>query len=411
MVYVHPAPDPGILHPLMSAFPASLKAPFRMLALLTAVGVLAPSTVRAEVSAPPARTELYHAIHLQRNGAISPETLESAERLVHVASGQIPPEVFVLIHGFNTSESAGRMQYRAIARRLRTYAGKQQVPVVVVGVHWNSHPGPISRWLPRMLAYRLATVAGFKNAFRNPYLQKVKAAKLAGRRGVRSLVRRIAEEVPPDHIHVLAHSLGSEVTVQAVGSGPVPTRTAAGPTPAAPIPPLGLVALAGADLDHDVFTGKSRSIAQAALTRARVWWLTCPPRKSADGVLELRRSAGRRDAVGNIGLSLPREDLDRLLGRRGVVFDDDRIPIGHDILHYYDAQRIEKLVTSVRYLRTPRPDSPSVLARLDRILQAPVTDLDQPLEPGTPLAARMYVRWRLYPNLSAYGPIRITTPL
>lgn len=365
-----------------------------------ACGVQAQET---SLSAP----EPYIAVRLDEDGNLAKADLAAVVRDVRTAEGARADDVVVMVHGFNTTFGDGRNQYRRMAQTFRRQSASRSSRLVMIGVHWRSHPGPVTRWLPQMLAYRFATVLGFRNAFRNPYLEKVRAARRAGRRGLRDLLLGLQAELPPGRVHVLAHSLGSEVLLRALS--PTPPRKAT--EPPHPQLGLGLVSLAGADLDQDVFAHPERTTAHHALPQANVWWITCPREKSADGVLELRRGAGRRDAVGNIGLSLQREDFDALMRRRGLVIDDDYIPIGHDILDYYNTQRLRRLAEALTYLRRPEQASQHLLAELDRVILSPPEALKLPMQPGSPLASRMYVRWRLYPQAAAYGPVRITSPL
>ncbi len=362
--------------------------------------------VRAQETSAPA-PEPYVAVRLDEEGALAEADLNAVLEEVRTVDGGRADDVVVMVHGFNTTFGDGRSQYRQMARTFRRHSGSKPGRLVMIGVHWRSHPGPVTRWLPQMLAYRLATVLGFRNAFHNPYLEKVRAARRAGRRGVRDLLLGLQAQFPPERVHVLAHSLGSEVLLRALS----PTPPGKATDPPHPQLRLGVVSLAGADLDQDVFAHPERSTAHYALPQASVWWITCPREKTADGVLELRRSAGRRDAVGNIGLSLQRGDFDALMRRRGLVIDDETIPIGHDILDYYSTRRLRKLAEAVVYLRKPEQASPHLLAELDRVILSPQEALKLPLEAGSSVSSRMYVRWRLYPQAAVYGPVRITSPL
>src|SRR5205823_1858111 len=126
------------------------------------------------------------------------------------------------------------------------------------------------------------------------------------------------------------------------------------------------------DLDYDRFSRKDDTAVRFALRRAQVWWVTVPEKGHADGALELRHGAGRGDAVGNRGLELNREDLDRLLSRRAMVLDQGNVPPKHAITDYYDDRRLGQLATSLLYLRDPSAAAgkSSVLAALDGVLGA-----------------------------------------
>ena len=72
-----------------------------------------------------------------------------------------------------------------------------------------------------------------------------------------------------------------------------------------------------------------------------------------DAVLELRHGAGRRDAVGNRGMTLYRSDLNPLLARVGLVIDNQQVPITHAIEDYYAPERLRDTLGAMAFLRDP----------------------------------------------------------
>jgi hypothetical protein len=167
--------------------------------------------------------------------------------------------------------------------------------------------------------------------------------------------------------------------------------------------------LAGADLDQDAFAPLETGSVAAALPQSDLWWVTVPRRNSADAALELRRTAGRRDAVGNVGLALTTEQVERLISRRGLVIDNDHVPITHDLTDYYTRDRLHVLAGALGYLRDPRHDTARtcVLRSLDEILAAPTERLTTVSPRGRSASERLYLRWRCGPRRTDLGPVRL----
>lgn len=315
------------------------------LALWTAGGTPAA----AQESSEP--TPEYHAIALQRDGQA---TAGSLDQLVHSVRQEIrggDGQIVVMIHGFDTDMKDGARDYGTVAQRLRKQASAAGMRMAAVGLHWASDAGSQAQWLSRAVAHRVTSLLGMRNAVKNPYLQMRRLASRVGRTGARAVFFRLQEEFPGTPIHVFAHSLGSEVMVSALAP-----ESSVRKSEYAPVEQLGrelrldLVALAGADLDHDAFTRSS-----AALDRARKWWITVPSQAHADAILELRRAAGRGDALGNRGLSLRAEDEARLHARNALVVDRGNVPTGHAFIAYYNETRVEALARELSQRLETRP--------------------------------------------------------
>lgn len=352
---------------------------------------------------------VYCPIFLDDAGGAPATALADLEGCVRPLLRREQTQIFVAIHGFNTSDREGARQYRRIARDLAKQAGPLGVHSVVVGVHWHSYPGPYLAWLPRMIGSRFISELGFPNALQNPYREKVRLARRCGRSGLRAVLFRLRDAFPGTPVHVLAHSLGAEILVRAlapeVGSNEKPGDPIEQPQR---VLRIGMAILAGADLDHDVFTDEHQPAPRAALERVFAWWITVPRKNLADAVLELRRGAGRRDAVGNVGLLLSREDFRLLMARKALVIDNYDIPITHAITDYYTPKRLGRIARSVAYLLDPKakPAQESELAALDRLAQLPDAELKPYLEEPDP-TARLVARWRLRPEDQDYGWVRI----
>jgi hypothetical protein len=337
-------------------------------ALLGAALALPVAPVRAET--PPALStpavEPYRVVELDERGAASAAELEGAVEHVSAAVRAGAGQVVVVVHGFNTTPREAEAAFRAIAGRLQDAAPARRV--AVLGLRWRAEVG--SGWLVQAAGHRVARLLGARRAMRNPYLEKVSLARRSGRQGLRALLLRLQERLPDVPVSAFAHSLGAQVVVSALDPA-----ACAGKDGTAAVEPerevrLRLAALAGADLDHNVFSRRNGN-ARAALDRVDVWWITTPAAGGADGVLELRRGAGRGEAVGNRGLDLLPEDLDALVARRALVVDEGEVPATHLLDDYFSATRVSELAAALRYLE--QPDDPylagTTLARLDAVLR------------------------------------------
>lgn len=339
-----------------------------------------------------AATPDYVPVTIGSDGAISDSEMKRAIAQIKASPAT---RTTVLIHGFNIERRYAARSYRQIANRFNACNAGTPLRSLVVGVHWDSTVGSLGKWLPKALGHRLTSLLGLKKAVANPYLAKVEDAHEAGRQGLRQLLLELKAQDPKREIDVLAHSLGAGVVLAALS----PEIGESGKErkihePGAPIK-LGVVGLLGADVDRDIFARKDLPQAREALDSARVWWITVPDEGHADGILELRRGAGRTDALGNKGMALRRADYDTLLGRRGLVVEHADIPTWHDLADYFSDARCRRLTASLLYLQAPehKLGQSSILARLDEVLIAErdqvalFTRSDEP-------CVRMYAGWR-----------------
>lgn len=286
----------------------------------------------------------YHPVVLEKDGRVSLETLDRMALSLKKEATDPATQIVVLIHGFDTGLKQGEKDYQQVSRRLQNESRSTGLRTAVVGIHWHSEAGDQAAWVSQAVAHRLTSLLGMKKAVKNPYLEKWKLARRVGRTGARAVFFRLQDELPGLPVHVFAHSLGSEVVVSALA--PETTRghrmrTATLEQPGRELR-LDVVTLAGADLDHDVFSRNP-----VVLERARQWWVTVPGQDRADAILELRRGAGRPDALGNRGLSLEAAELERLQSRKILVLDRGNIPVGHAFVDYFSETRLQALADSL----------------------------------------------------------------
>ena len=343
------------------------------------------------------------------DGTMSAPDLDAVVRGLRAAKVDRETQVVVVLHGFNADWGVVARDYDRIARLLARRDASRPGHFVMIGAHWPSDPGPMQDWLPKMAAYRFTTGLGFPSPVPNPYMQKTRVAGAVGRRGLRSLLFRIQDEFPGAPVSLWGHSMGSEGVVRALAPRTRFRREAPG-TIDAPDRELHVssVVLAGADLDQDIFTRRSRSSAREALPRADLWWFTVAKANTADAALEIRRGAGRSDAIGNRGLTLDRETLDQLISRHALLMDDEEIPIFHEMKRYYDEERLMRLRPSLEYLRGARDDA-SMHSQLADLIQLDTLSRDDlvPQERSPQLAVRLVARWKLGHNLSRFGAVRV----
>lgn len=300
--------------------------------------------------APAGAAQDYAQVVLAKDGSAKPEALERMSREVR---GKLPKSgghIAVLVHGFGQQVEVCSGLYAEAARKLKEGAESLGFPLAVVGVHWDSDAGSMDEWMLKSAGARLTSLLGLKHAVRSPYLAKTALSREVGRSGLRSVFFRLEDDFPGVPLHCITHSLGAEAVVTALA--PEGRRAAKDSLPV--VSPertlrLDLVAMTGADLDCDLFVRKNRRI-RNALGRVDRWWVTVPRPNHADAVLELRRGAGKTEAVGNRGLLLRPEDREALEKRGGLVVDQDGVPPTHDLDRYLNRERLERLAAAMQSL-------------------------------------------------------------
>jgi hypothetical protein len=338
----------------------------------------------------------YHPILLGADGRAEARDLNRLAGEVRQDVTGKRAQVVVMVHGFMTPVEQGQEDFTTIAGRLRKEGALQGLETSLVGVHWDSGSASMAKWVPKAVGHRITSLLGFKHAIKNPYLEKLKLARQTGRTGLRSVLFRLQEAVPGVPIHLLAHSMGAEVVVAALAPEASCKRSEKRTDIEQPdrTLQLGMVTLAGADLDYDMFCRERGGVLEQALGRAQVWWITVPQDKHADGMLEVRRGAGRCDAVGNRGLKLCQNCLNRLLSRRGLVLDVGDVPAKHGFVDYLCDRRVDHLTLSMLYLQSPENPAGqrSILAALDGLLSTDPSGIRLAADSNPCL--RLYAAWR-----------------
>jgi hypothetical protein len=299
-----------------------------------------------------AQDRVYHPVILDARGRADPPSLEELLAAVRPDACAPGTQIAVMVHGFRQSHGNATKDYRNIARRLRRAADAFRLKVVPVGVHWPSDPGAMRSYIPRALGHRIASVLGFPKALKNPYLEKARIARETGRTGLRAVLFRLQDEFPGVPLHIFSHSLGAQAIVSALApEGEVDRGLSREIEQPGRVLRVGMVVLAGADLDAEHFARERAPGARRALDRAEVWWVTVPAPGRADGMLEMRRAAGRGDAIGNTGIQLVRDDFERLRERGALVLEVGNIPTWHRFPRYYNDRRLKAPAASLFVMR------------------------------------------------------------
>ena len=306
-----------------------------------------------------------------------------------------PQHVVMLVHGWDTSAATNRRESREIALALQEGFRRQGERAGVLSLHWPSDAGPQRTWIPQTLLHYFFQTLGFRNAIPHPYKRDVPLARAVGLRGARQVLLDAHARFPHAKLHVLAHSLGSEVALHALDPNTLHGDERALAVPYEPgALPLDLVVLAGADVDQELML---RSQETAGGPSPGLLWVTLPERgRPRDRVLMLRKLARKRPALGDAGPKLRAAEIDALVGGRRLIFDTLDIPPTHRILNYYNADRLFRLAAAATALRTRRPERFPLLRALDETLRPTrkESELAQALR-NQEASVRLYALWRL----------------
>jgi hypothetical protein len=224
-------------------------------------------------------------------------------------------------------------------------------------------------------------------------------ARGVGRYGLRQLLLGIQQRFPQARLSLFGHSLGCEVIAAAMFPNLPYEEEESAKLPA--FEPdkefyVDLVSLAGSDLDYDIFYESSIPV-RVENPRARLVWQTMSPAigETKDKVLSLRANV-RGIAGGSAFPRMTEQQYDTFFGARRFVLDNVDIPPSHDILLYYDENRMGRLTGAMVFLADPKAPKPPELAEMDALSALPdqvsalVPYLDSPL-----ISTQVYAIWRL----------------
>jgi hypothetical protein len=307
-----------------------------------------------------------------------------------------PEHVLTIIHGWDVPRYRDLAESRAITREVREAFRRRGERVAVLDLAWQSNAGPQRVWITRSVGHYFFRLFGLPGVVPLPYRQGVRMARAVGLRGARQMLLELQDRFPDARLHVLAHSLGSEITLRALDPDSLPVRKEETSLPYLPEKELhlDLVALAGADVNQDVAIHSHPT--PRGLTPSLLWVTLPEAGRTRDKVLVLRKLARSKPALGDAGPRFRRGEIDNLIGKRRLVFDTREIPSSHDRLLYFNPARIGDLVDAAVSVRDPRKSPSSLLRELEQVLRAPadVRSLAQKLS-SPEATVRLYALWRL----------------
>lgn len=308
------------------------------------------------------------------------DTVESVTRQA-AADGKAPDDIVLWVHGLNTTRDDSQAQYTELSQRMEKAFAAHGRQVSNIGVQWDS------------------PLTGLIFAIPGQYEQKTRLARRVGRYGLRQVLLGLQDRYPQSRIHVMTHSLGSEVYLAAVRPGLQyaewdeseravfqPERT----------PLIFATVWAGSDLDYNI------TAQEAALPTAeelKLLWMTQSSlfrKDQRDSVLDLRAFLRGR-AWGSTFPMMSEKQYDAVLGRRTLVLDNERIPRDHAFLKYYDDTRVQHVADAILYVADPQHATPPPeIAGINEVMAAP--DTEEALIPfldAPQLSQKTYALWRL----------------
>ena len=362
---------------------------------LAALGALLSLKLPGAAAAAPARG--FVPVRISNDARLSPELRDEVLAAVREENAA-PQHIVVLIHGWDTPPYESARQYEIVARHAHAAYETLGESVVVVGLQWASDAGALRSWAPRACFFYLVTAAGFRNALRDPYQTRIPTARATGRQALRELLFALRGQFPKTRLHLFAHSMGAEVAAHALDPDFTPKKQRKELPAFRPDDALAVdvVALAGADLDHDASKNRPPSPEESE-HRPRLLWITLPKVGSRrDKVLMLRKSARNKKALGDSVPQFRGDQLDTLVAQRKLVYDSIDIPTNHALVRYFSRGRLDRLAAASVQLRNPGSNVSPLLTRMSEVLKAPNTvEAISPYLLGDETTPKVYALWRL----------------
>lgn len=318
-------------------------------------------------------------VNVDATGVLSAEAVTAFVKAVLAEDAQ-PTNIAVLVHGFDVPREESARQYGLVSGLLKDEYARSKQKVLVVGLQWDSDVD-----------------VGLLD-LTEAYLGKVPVARSTGRQALRQVLLALQQRFPKAGVHLMAHSMGCEVSAAAVvpemkyKEGEAPVAEPYAPQKAVE---LDLIVLAGSDLDYDAFA--KGDIQPSQEPRLRMLWVTMSPvMGDKDEVLKLRKVV-RGKAGGNTFPLMTQHQYDTIFANKALFVDNEDIPKSHDLLLYYDAARIAQLAPAQLWLANPKASpQPAAFAELDAVLktQDNAKELARWLDSPN-LSSQMYALWRL----------------
>lgn len=276
--------------------------------------------------------------------------IESMELERVTRSVPTPEQVVVLIHGYDMGKSESERKFKELAGHLEQNLAPRSL--LIVGLQWDAGG----------------------HSFLNPlgdYFNTLERARSIGRGPARQLFLALQEAHPDVPISVLAHSMGCEVTLASVA--PEITYREENPKGETFAPEetvrLTLAALAGSDLDYDIWQ-QGGSAAMPWFENVGLTWMTVSdPVSQGDRVLSFRTRL-RGKAAGSLMPLMTQEQLDTAVPGMRLLLDGEEVPVDHELDSYFRPKRVARLSQTLIYL-TDSGQEPSELLAIRQVLDAP----------------------------------------
>ncbi len=293
-----------------------------------------------------------------------------------------PQHIVVLFHGYNVIQESSEELYRELGANVQKDMQKRSLRNLVVGLQWQSaEPGNAVPWQAE-----------------ETYLRALGRGRSLGRSVARQLLFAIQKQYPKVPVTFLAHSMGCEVAIATFlpdiqYRDDVPVGPAFQPKQS--LRP-NLVALAGSDIDYDLWFRSGVELGAAGKPLARMMWMTQSDYVSDRDKALLVRQVARGQAGGTFFPRMTERQYDLLFKNAAVMFDDEEIPESHAFVRYYDEERLARILPTSIYLSNPKSPKPTELAEAEAILKLPNrAEVFKPWLSNDHLTAQMYALWRL----------------
>lgn len=322
--------------------------------------VLPPSAPAVAGTAPRANRLPFVPVWIGKQDSLTDQARDEA--LYQLAKQEPDPQqIFLLLHGWLNDRASSTASYVPVAENLRKLCQARAQRAAVVGLQWDSYSGRTNTFVPQILASTIG-------AAKNPYVEKARFARRVGRHAVRQLIIAMKERFPKARVHVLAHSMGCEAMGHVLATR---LHEKEDPAPAFQADrrlDLGVVCLAGSDLDSS-FIYNSNINEQSLPYLPGLTWITVPRlfQGHQDNVLALHTIARGQAAMGNTLPKMKEEQLDLLIGGRRLYYDNAQIPPEHDWPLYYTKERLTRLVDATLHTQDPARYPSADLETLEKV--------------------------------------------
>lgn len=304
-------------------------------------------------TAPKPENRSYTPVVAGKGGPLDSKIWSKLDQQIARQSHGQPQHIVVMVHGYWNTKEDSDSSFSTISARLRQEFDSRKVPAAILGLQWDS------------------AVAGGEWPWEaeGAYLAMLARGRGIGRNALRQLLFHLSEKFPTAKVHLLAHSQGCEVAAASLFPEMDYHDDIASTKPLDPKRDLhiGLLCLAGSDLDYDVFYKSKVNFRN----RFQLLWATVSSYiGDRDRTLYLRKAS--RGLGG--GLAIPRmteSQYNELLPARRLILDGQDIPMGHEFAKYYEPKRVQQLVSAAIWLANSKAPKAPQQKDLDEVMALP----------------------------------------